>query len=147
MKQASDTTRKLAQIKESASALGWGQKKKSLKKYPMGGRGSNLLRQFLFQSPQRIAPKLEIKNPGKEKGRYPILEFQMQNGEQLGTDPPPSLAKKKKKETGEITKKITKSETDLSKKNCWAKTRLHQARNRHTQKSIQPQGFKQKSGV
>ena len=31
-----------------------------------------------------------------EKGRCPILEFQMQNGEQLGTDPPPSLAKKKK---------------------------------------------------
>ena len=39
----------------------------------------------------------------------------MQNGEQLGTDLPPSLAKKKKKK-GEITKKITKSETDLSKK-------------------------------
>ena len=38
----------------------------------------------------------------------------MQNGEQLGTDPPPSLAKKKKK--GEITKKIAESETDLSKK-------------------------------
>ena len=37
----------------------------------------------------------------------------MQNGEQLWTDPPSSLAKKKK---GEITKKITKSETDLSKK-------------------------------
>ena len=37
----------------------------------------------------------------------------MQNGEQLGTDPPPSLAKKKK---GEITKKIAESETDLSKK-------------------------------
>ena len=31
-----------------------------------------------------------------EKGRCPILEFQMQNGEQLGTDPQPSLAKKKK---------------------------------------------------
>ena len=50
-----------------------------------------------------------------EKGRCPILEFQMQNGEQLGTDPPPSLAKKKK-EKGEITKKIAESETDLSKK-------------------------------
>ena len=37
------------------------------------------------------------KNPGMEKGRCPILEFQMQNGEQLGTDPPPSLAKKKKR--------------------------------------------------
>ena len=79
------------------------------------------------------------------KGRCPILEFQMQNGEQLGTDPSPSLAKKKK-EKGEITKKNTKSETDLTK-NCWAKTRLHQARHRHTQKCIQPQGFKQKSGV
>ena len=39
-----------------------------------------------------------------EKGRCPILEFHMQNGEQLGTNPPPSLAKKKK-EKGEITKK------------------------------------------
>ena len=39
----------------------------------------------------------------------------MHNGEQLGTDPPPSLAKKKEKK-GEITKKITKSETVLSKK-------------------------------
>ena len=29
MKQANDTTKKQAQIKESASALGWGQKKKS----------------------------------------------------------------------------------------------------------------------
>ena len=48
------------------------------------------------------------------KGRCPILEFQMQNGEQLGTNPPPSLAKKK----GAITKKIAESETDLSKKNC-----------------------------
>ena len=28
LKQASDTTRKLAQIKESASALGWGHKRK-----------------------------------------------------------------------------------------------------------------------
>ena len=45
------------------------------------------------------------KCPGMEKGRCPILEFHMQNGEQLGTDPPPSLAKKKK-EKGEITKKI-----------------------------------------
>ena len=39
----------------------------------------------------------------------------MQNGEQLGTDPPPSLAKKKKKK-GAIAKKIAESETDLSKK-------------------------------
>ena len=39
----------------------------------------------------------------------------MQNGEQLGTDPPPSLAKKKKKKV-RLQKKITKSETDLSKK-------------------------------
>ena len=48
-----------------------------------------------------------------EKGRCPILEFQMRNGEQLGTNFPPSLAKKKK---GAITKKIAESETDLSKK-------------------------------
>ena len=32
MKQANDTTKKQAQIKESASALGWGQKKEKLKK-------------------------------------------------------------------------------------------------------------------
>ena len=69
-----------------------------------------------YRAKTKSAPKLEIKkNPGMEKGRCPILEFQMQNGEQLGTDPPPGLAKKKK---SEITKKITKSETDLSKKNC-----------------------------
>ena len=52
-----------------------------------------------------------------EKGKCPILEFQMQNGEQLGTYPSPSLAKKKKKEV-RLQKKITKSETVLSKKNC-----------------------------
>ena len=50
-----------------------------------------------------------------EKGRCPILEFQMQNGEQLGTDPPPSLAKKKRKRV-RLQKKIAESETDLSKK-------------------------------
>ena len=50
-----------------------------------------------------------------EKGRCPILEFQMQNGEQLGTNPPPSLAMEKK-EKGKIAKKITKSETVLSNK-------------------------------
>ena len=32
LKQAIDTTRKLAQIKEPASALGWGQKKGKLEK-------------------------------------------------------------------------------------------------------------------
>ena len=58
-----------------------------------------------YRAKTKSAPKLEIKkNPGMEKGRCPILEFHMQNGEQLGTDPPPSLAKKKKR-TGEITKK------------------------------------------
>ena len=65
----------------------------------------------------KSAPKIEIKNSGMEKGRCPILEFQMQNGEQLETDPPLSLAKKKKKKV-RLQKKITKSETDLSKKNC-----------------------------
>ena len=46
----------------------------------------------------KSAPKLEIKKtPGMEKGRCPVLEFQMQNGEHPGTDPPPSLAKKKKR--------------------------------------------------
>ena len=39
----------------------------------------------------------------------------MQNGEQLGTDPPPSLAKKKRKRV-RLQKKIAESETDLSKK-------------------------------
>ena len=59
-----------------------------------------------YRAKTKSAPKLEIKkNLGMEKGRCPILEFHMQNGEQLGTDPPPSLAKKKKKK-GEITKKI-----------------------------------------
>ena len=74
------------------------------------------------------------------KGRCPILEFQMQNGEQLGTDPPPSLAKKKKKK-GEITKKITKSETDLSKKKLLSQnkatpstsqTHTHKKKSSHT---------------
>ena len=36
MKQANDTTKKQAQIKESASALGWGQKKEKLKKVSNG---------------------------------------------------------------------------------------------------------------
>ena len=39
----------------------------------------------------------------------------MQNGEQLGTDPPPSLAKKKRKKV-RLQKKFAESETDLSKK-------------------------------
>ena len=66
----------------------------------------------------KSAPKTRNKkNPGMEKGRCPILEFQMQNGEQLGTDSPPSLAKKKKKKV-RLQKKNPKSETDLSKKNC-----------------------------
>ena len=116
----------------------------------MGRRKSNLLRQFLFQSPQRIAyfqirrrwlrardkknleqhiaeiiwyraktksaPKLEIKkNPGVEKGRYPILEFQMQNGEQLGTNPPSSLAKKKRKKV-RLQKKLPKAKPISAKK-------------------------------
>ena len=49
------------------------------------------------------------------EGKCPILEFQMQNGEQLGTDPPPSLAKKKK-EKGEITKKLPKAKPISAKK-------------------------------
>ena len=44
-----------------------------------------------------------------EKGRCPILEFQMQNGEQLGTDPPPNLAKKKKRKKVRLQKKINLS--------------------------------------
>ena len=115
--------KKQAQIKESASALGWGQKKEKLKKDIQWVVEVIFSIQFLFQSPHRIAyfrirrrwlrardkkkkleqyiaeiiwyraktksaPKLEIKKyPGMEKGRCPILEFQMQNGEQLGTDP------------------------------------------------------------
>ena len=70
-----------------------------------------------YRAKTESAPKLEIKknnnNPGMEKGRCPILEFQMQNGEQLGTDPLPSLAKKKK---GEITKKIPKAKPFSAKK-------------------------------
>ena len=51
-----------------------------------------------YRAKAKSAPKLEIKNnPGMEKGRCPVLEFQMQNGEQLGTDPSPSSAKKKRK--------------------------------------------------
>ena len=81
-----------------------------------------------------------------EKGRCPIFEFQMQNGEQLGTDPPPSLAKKKKKK-GELTKKINKSDTVLSKKTAEPKQGyIKHVTDTHTE-SIQPQGFKQKSGV
>ena len=46
----------------------------------------------------KSAPQVKMKKcPGMKKGRYPILEFQMQNGEQLGTDLPPSLVKKKRK--------------------------------------------------
>ena len=53
---------------------------------------------FWYRAKTKSAPKLEVKkNSGMEKGRCHILEFQMQNGEQLGTDPPPSLAKKKKR--------------------------------------------------
>ena len=71
----------------------------------------------------------------------------MQNGEQLGTDPPPSLAKKKKKK-GEITKKNPKSETDLSKKKLLSLNKATPSTSQtHTHKSIQPQGFKQKSRV
>ena len=55
------------------------------------------------------------KNPGMEKGRCPILEFQMQNGEQLGTDSPPSLAKKKKKKV-RLQKKIPKAKPISAKK-------------------------------
>ena len=85
-----------------------------------------------YRAKAKSAPKLEIKkNAGMEMGRCPILEFQMQNGEQLGTDPPPSLAKKKKKKV-RLQKKLPKAKPLSAKKNCWAKTRLHQARRRHT---------------
>ena len=50
-----------------------------------------------------------------EKGRCPILEFQMQNGEQLGTDPPPSLAKKKRKKV-RLQKKLPKAKPISAKK-------------------------------
>ena len=70
----------------------------------------------------------------------------MQNGEQLGTDPPPSLAKKKKKKE-RLQKNNTKSETDLSKKTAEPKHGYTKhVTDTHT-KSIQPPRFKQKSGV
>ena len=75
----------------------------------------NIAEIIWYRAKMKSAPKLEKKYPRMEKGRFPILEFQMQNGEQLGTDPPPSLAKKKKKKL-RLQKKITKSETNLSKK-------------------------------
>ena len=50
-----------------------------------------------------------------EKGRCPILEFQMQNGEQLGTNPPPSLAKKKRKRV-RLQKKLPKAKPISAKK-------------------------------
>ena len=53
--------------------------------------------------------------PGMEKGKCPILEFQMQNGEQLGTDPQPSLAKKKKKKV-RLQKKLPKAKPISAKK-------------------------------
>ena len=71
-----------------------------------------------YRAKTKSAPKLEIKkNPGVEKGRCPILEFQMQNGEQLGTDPPPSLAKKKRKRV-RLQKKLPKAKPISAKKNC-----------------------------
>ena len=152
MKQANDTTKKQAQIKESASALGWGQKKEKLKKSiqwvvegiifsdsscskvhkglhisgsDVGGceRGTKEFEQHIaeiiwYRAKTKSAPKLEIKkNPGVEKGRCPILEFQMQNGEQLGTNPPPSLAKKKRKRV-RLQKKLPKAKPISAKKNC-----------------------------
>ena len=51
-----------------------------------------------------------------EKGRCPILEFQMQNGKQLGTDPPPSLAKKKKRKRWDYQKKLPKAKPISAKK-------------------------------
>ena len=50
-----------------------------------------------------------------ETERCPILEFQMQNGEQLGTDPPPSLAKKKRKRW-DYKKKLPKAKPISAKK-------------------------------
>ena len=46
-----------------------------------------------YRAKTKSAPKLETKkNPGMEKGRCPILEFQMQNVDQLGTDPPTKIS-------------------------------------------------------
>ena len=53
--------------------------------------------------------------PGMEKGKCPILEFHKQNGEQLGTDPPPSLAKKQKKKV-RLQKKLPKAKPISAKK-------------------------------
>ena len=64
-----------------------------------------------YRAKTKSAPKLEIK---KIRGWCPILEFQMQNGEQLWTDPPSSLAKKKKVR---LQKKLPKAKP-ISAKNC-----------------------------
>ena len=72
----------------------------------------------------------------------------MQNGEQLGTDPPPSLAKKKKKKV-RLQKKITvpKAKPISAKKTAEPKQGYTKhVTDTHT-KSIQPQGFKRKRGV
>ena len=94
-----------------------------------------------YRAKTKSAPKLEIKkNPGMEKGRCPILEFQMQNGEQLGTDPPPSLAKKKKVR---LQKKLPKAKPISAKKTAEPKQGYTKhVTDTHTQKGIQPQGFK-----
>ena len=81
-----------------------------------------------------------------EKERCPILEFQMQNGEQLGTDPPPSLAKKKKKKV-RLQKKLPKTKPFSAKKTAEPKQGYTKRVTDTHKKNIQPQDFKQKSGV
>ena len=72
----------------------------------------------------------------------------MQNGEQLGTDPPPSLAKKKKEKKVRLQKKLPKAKPFSAKKTAEPKQGYTKhVTGTHTQKSNQPQGFKQKSGV
>ena len=70
-----------------------------------------------YRAKTKSAPKLEIKKSRGGEGRCPILEFQMQNGEQLETDPPTSLAKKKKKKV-RLQKNYQKRNRSQQKKNC-----------------------------
>ena len=64
----------------------------------------------------------------------------MQNGEQLGTNPPPSLAKKKRKRV-RLQKKLPKAKPISAKKTAEPKPGYIQHVT-DTQKGIQPQGFK-----
>ena len=74
----------------------------------------------------------------------------MQNGEQLGTDPPPSLAKKKKEKRWDYKKNYQKRNRSQQKQKKTAGPKQGNTKHvadTHTLKSIQPRGFKQKSGV